>query len=544
VLAISSRGWGRGAGGHRSTVLALCATVLGAAIVALACGNGAYERQPADSPVVRIGAPTRITGVDPRLGWDYYHAQPVSFVFEGLTHVGEDGAIVPCLAREWRTSPDGRTYRFILRSGARFHDGTPFRAADVVRAWTAALGTAEGELAHPWMLDPIDGAGEFSSGMAAGVSGLSAPDDTILIVRLREPLAFFPTLLSLPQSFIPAAASDSSHPIGTGPWRWVSGGAGGPEVRLARNEAHWDRPPLLDSLIYRYVPDSLVARAFHVGWVDMASELPAPLRLEWSARGDIGFVESDALNATRLIINLREPVFHDARIRHALNHAIAAARLATTTGAGAAVRAAGAIPPSLPGATPDRAPYAFDPPQARRLLRESGYPPDRPFRLWVPGPGLRDYPAEIGALLRDYLEAVGLTVELTVQSRGIEEAMAERRTDAILSVWVGDYPDGDAFLYPLYHSKAAGNAGNEGFYENPALDRLIDASRREPDPTRRVALLRAADSLVFEDAPVVFLWFTRTTTAYSLRLDGWGPDPQISRFLRLHLAGTPPPEPH
>jgi ABC-type oligopeptide transport system substrate-binding subunit len=122
--------------------------------------------------------------------------------------------------------------------------------------------------------------------------------------------------------------------------------------------------------------------------------------------------------------------------------------------------------------------------------------------------------------------------------------MAERRTDAILSVWVGDYPDGDAFLYPLYHSKAAGNAGNEGFYENPALDRLIDASRREPDPTRRVALLRAADSLVFEDAPVVFLWFTRTTTAYSLRLDGWGPDPQISRFLRLHLAGTPPPEPH
>jgi ABC-type transport system substrate-binding protein len=108
---------------------------------------------------------------------------------------------------------------------------------------------------------------------------------------------------------------------------------------------------------------------------------------------------------------------------------------------------------------------------------------------------------------------------------------------------VGDYPDGDAFLYPLYHSNAAGNAGNEGFYENPALDRLIDASRRENDPDRRAALLGAADSLIFAEAPVVFLWFTRTTTAYSLRLAGWSRDPQRSRFRELRLAGTPEREP-
>jgi ABC-type transport system substrate-binding protein len=303
--------------------------------------------------------------------------------------------------------------------------------------------------------------------------------------------------------------------------------------------AYWERPPVLDSLVYRYVPDSMIARAFAVGWVDMASELPAPLRLEWSVRSDIGFVESEALNATRLIINFREPVFHDVRIRRALNHAIATARLATTTGAANALRAAGAIPPSLAGSAPDRAPYAFDPPRARTLLREAGYPPDRPFRLWVPAPGLSDYPPEIGTLLRDYLEAVGLAVELTVQSRGLGDAMAQRRADAILSVWVGDYPDGDAFLYPLYHSAAAGNAGNEGFYQNPALDRLIDASRREASPARRAALLSAADSLVFAEAPVVFLWFTRTTTAYSLRLDGWNRDPQLSRFTGVRLAGTP-----
>jgi ABC-type oligopeptide transport system substrate-binding subunit len=116
--------------------------------------------------------------------------------------------------------------------------------------------------------------------------------------------------------------------------------------------------------------------------------------------------------------------------------------------------------------------------------------------------------------------------------------MAQREADAILSVWVGDYPDGDAFLYPLYHSAAAGGAGNEGFYENAVLDRLIDASRRETNPARRLSLLSEADSLIFDQAPVVFLWFTRTTTAYSLRLAGWNRDPQLSRLQELRLAET------
>jgi ABC-type transport system substrate-binding protein len=516
-------------------------TIVVLVLLAAACGGRTYERQARDAHVVRIGSPIRLTSIAPREGWDYYRAQVASYVFEGLTHVGDDGRVLPCLAREWRVSPNGREYRFHLRAGATFHDGSPFRAADVVRAWTDALREQEGALTHPWMLDPIEGAREFSAGVAPGVVGLSAPDDSTLLVRLHEPLAFFPTLLSLPQSFIPAAASDSSLPLGTGPWKWAGADSAGAEARLARYAAYWGETPLLDSLLYRYVPVAMVARAFGEGWVDMVSELPSPLRIEWSVLGDIGFVESDAMNATRLVINFREPAFHDLRVRRALNHAVAAARLATTTGAANAVRAAGAIPPSLAGATPDRAPYGFDPVLARRLLRESDYPAGRPIRLWVPGPGLSDYPPEIGHFLRDYLEAAGFTVDLRIQSEGLEEAMANRDADMILSVWVGDYADGDAFLYPLYHSNSAGSAGNEGYYENPALDRVIDASRREPDPARRVALLRTADSLVFEEAPAVFLWFTRTTTAYSLRLSGWGRDPQSSRFTRVRL-GTPEPE--
>jgi len=512
------------------------ATALLGVVLLTACGAGGFPTPPRDASVVRIAAPSRISAMTPSASWDYYTAQVTRLVFEGLTRIEENGELVPGLARSWSAARAGREFRYVLRTGVTFHDGTPFTAADVRRCWMAALRVDPDALSHPWMLDAIEGALEFSRGTRDDLPGLVVVDDTTLVVRLREPLAFFPTLTALPQTAISAEASGSARPLGTGPWRWVGSGGSESDIRFARNARYWGDPPHLDSLLHRFVPDSLADRAFAAGFVDMVSELPVVTRLEWSARSDVGFVESAAAALTRIVINMREPVFHDVRVRRALNHAIDATRLAQTTAAPTSVRAAGSIPPSLPGADPEREPYAFDPALARYLSRQGGYPADRPLRLWAPGPGLADYPPEIGQLVRSYLEGAGFKVELTTQRRGLEQALRDRKADLVISVWVGDYPDGDAYLYPLYHSTVAGSAGNDGAYANPAVDRLIDASRSALDPARRAALLRAADSLVFVDAPAVPLWFTHSATAYSLRLAGWGRDPQGSRFTTLRLA--------
>jgi peptide/nickel transport system substrate-binding protein len=529
----------RAAGRHRASTAArrlAAATLLG--LAAGACGETRFPTPPQDAPVVRVSSPAPVPRIAPEQGWSYYDAQVGGYIFEGLTRVNQEGVLVPALAQAWTTSPDGRTYRFALRSGIRFHDGTAFGAPQVVRAWSALLRLPSESLTHPWMLDGIEGAAAFSDGQTRAVRGLEVIDDTTLVVRLAAPLAFFPTLLSHPQTAVAAAASTDASPIGTGPWRFASRDS--TEIRLVRNDGYWDTPPVLDSLIHRYVPDSLMAQAFNAGWVDLASEVPAPVLMEWRTRSDIGFVESEAETVTRLVINMREPAFADVRVRRALNHAVNAQLLARATAAASVVRAAGAIPPSLPGADLDREPYAFDPALARTLLEAGGYPEDRPLRLRVPSPGLSDFPAESGALLRDYFEAIGLKVELTVGSSGIENALLDRTADLVMTVWVGDYPDGDAFLYPLYHSDLAGSAGNEGAYRNPEADRLMDASRRELDPTRRAELLRAADRVIFDDAPAVFLWFTRTATVYSLRLSGWGRDPMLSRLTTLRLAVVTP----
>jgi ABC-type oligopeptide transport system substrate-binding subunit len=77
----------------------------------------------------------------------------------------------------------------------------------------------------------------------------------------------------------------------------------------------------------------------------------------------------------------------------------------------------------------------------------------------------------------------------------------------ILKDWYADYPDAENFLYPLLHGANKGVGGNVSFYGNPEFDRLVSASRREQDAGRRAAMYRQADSIAYQDAPMIYLYF-------------------------------------
>jgi peptide/nickel transport system substrate-binding protein/oligopeptide transport system substrate-binding protein len=77
----------------------------------------------------------------------------------------------------------------------------------------------------------------------------------------------------------------------------------------------------------------------------------------------------------------------------------------------------------------------------------------------------------------------------------------------ILKDWYADYPDGENFLYPLLHGVNKGVGGNVSFYQNPQFDTLVSRARREQDATKRAALYRQADSLAYQDAPMLYLYF-------------------------------------
>src|SRR5262245_57318574 len=159
----------------------------------VACRGG--ESAPQRSSLIDSRDTYDPRSLDPALSTDVPTGRAVSYLFDGLTQFTPDARLEPGLAKSWDVSSDGLTYTFHLRSGVQFHDGSPLTSRNVVRSFARVLDPAV-RGGRGWPLYPIRGAREYADGKADAISGLSAPNDTTVIVKLVEPLAIFPKLLA------------------------------------------------------------------------------------------------------------------------------------------------------------------------------------------------------------------------------------------------------------------------------------------------------------------------------------------------------------
>lgn len=520
----------------RRRARALAALVTCGLASALACGPRApFPEEPADSPTIRVALRQRAFAMSTRDGAEFAGAQVAVLLFDGLLGVDESGHLVPGLARHWTVSADGRHYRFDLRPGVRFHDGTPFRAADVVRAWTEALRRPRDSRTRPWMLDGIRGATRVTDGRDTTVAGLRVVDDTTLDVELVRPNAAFLAMISLPQAAIEAATSAEQHPVGTGPWRWVRGQPADGEIWFARNPAHWDTPRL-DSVVLRVVPDSLLGAAFEAHWVDIAFQMSVSARAQLAHAPQVGFVESEPAAVVRLELSGDEPALADVRVRRALAQAIDIPRLVRDVAQREGVAARGPVPPTLlpPGDAPPLRP--FDAAEAHRALVAAGFPFDRPLHLAGAATDTPEYSRRLLPLLADYLRAAGVKVEMRALTTPEFLAWGGGPDDDILlSVWYPDYADADTYLF-RYHSGTSLNGGQTHPPADTLTDRLLDAIEAATDTAERRGLVAQANARIYDQTPDIFLWFHRLLVAYALRLSGWTASPYPVRLTRVSLA--------
>src|SRR5687768_10978321 len=190
-------------------------------VAAMACTGG--ESSPARQTLIDSRDTYDPRSLDPALSTDVPTGRAVGYVFDGLVRFTPDAQVVPGLARSWDVSPDGMTYTFHLRSGVKFHDGRPFVARNVVNSFRRVLDPAS-RGGRGWPLYPIAGARDYAEGKGRALAGLTAPNDSTVIIRLTEPLAIFPKLLAMPVAAIVPDSVPSNfgeHPVGTGPWKFV-----------------------------------------------------------------------------------------------------------------------------------------------------------------------------------------------------------------------------------------------------------------------------------------------------------------------------------
>jgi peptide/nickel transport system substrate-binding protein/oligopeptide transport system substrate-binding protein len=462
--------------------------------------------------------------LDPALSTDVPTGRAVAYIFDGLTRFTPDARVEPALAERWDVSPDGLRYTFHLRRGVTFTDGSPFNARTVIAAWQRALDPAtKGGRAEP--LQPIRGAAEFAAGSARAISGLSAPNDSTLVVQLREPLGIFPKLLAMPVAAITPenpAANFSQQPIGTGPWKLVEW-KHDDYLLFAKNDSYWGGPPKADSLRARIIAEPSTAVAeFESGNVDVLL-VPAGETGQWEenpSRRDM-LKSVPALQLVYVGINVNRGPLRDQRVRQALNYAIDREQVLQSLASGRGRLAAGVIPPSLGGADTERAAYPYDTIRAKQLLEQAGFANGLDLELWV---GSNPVYGRIAETMQAYLQKVGVRVKIVQrESAAAREAARNGQVDLILKDWYADYPDAENFLFPLLHGANTGVGGNVSFFRDPNFDRIVSLARREPDEARRDALYRQADSVAFVQAPMIFMFFYNELYAVQPWINGFEP---------------------
>lgn len=493
-----------------------------------ACG-GTHRPEPADSRTLTLAVAGRMKGYALSLTRSYYEGYFATLVFEGLTRLDDAGRPKPSLATRWEVSPDRRTYRFTLRRAVRFHDGTTFGAADVVRAWESILGEQRITARHPWALDPIEGADAVSAGTRRHLSGVRVIDDSTLEVRLTRPLQQFPRLIADPQAFVGAATSDNVRPVGTGPWRWLAGRATADTIHLARNDDYWGRRPRMDSVEIRVVPDSHLVRAFTGGEVDCTADMTRESRTALAARTDIRLTRAGPMGLVRIVFNLDNPSLQDVRFRRALGMALDRRRLSKEAASGSVITANGPLPPGVLGADPTRPVMPYDPEQARSLLAERGIVVPDSLSLKLPDDETPEFSPDFSSLLESYWGAVGLRIH---QWSGHDRGMA----DIMVRVSYPEGADPDDYLYSRFHSSVAGMAGNKGGFEDTLVDRWLDEGRAVSDTVARARLMRMASARIDSLAPDLFLWFTPIVTASSTRINSCLAGMPTSTFADVDLV--------
>src|SRR5213594_1491043 len=459
--------------------------------------------------------------LDPALSTDVPTGEMVTLAYDGLTQFDADGHLLPALADRWTASPDGKRYVFHVRPGVRFHDGTSLTAAAVRASLLRVLSPAT-KGGRPWPLYPIAGAEAYAAGRAADVSGITVLGDSSIAFTLTEPLAIFPKFLAMPVASVvpaPPPGDPTQGPVGTGPWRFVAW-EHDDYLRFARNPSYWGGAPRAESLTVRIVPEPLTRAAeFLAGRLSVA-EIPFGETMKWEHEHTDWLHRKAALRVVYVALNNRRGPLHDQDVRRAINHAVNIPQILSTVWNSRGMAAAGSIPPALGGSDPTRQPYAYDTTEARRLLRVAGYPDGFAVQLWRSGTNVEL--GRVAQALQAQLSAVGIRVEIASRdASSMREAARKGETDMALLDWWADYPDGDNFLYPLFHSASFGPGGNVSFYSDPVTDSLILTARRTVDQQAREALYRRIETRVYRAAPWIYLWFPIDLWAAQPSLDGW-----------------------
>jgi ABC-type transport system substrate-binding protein len=478
------------------------AVVLGALMLLLLVLPGVPLTRAADAPLRYLGGPAK--SLDPAFISDASDVQLMLQLYAGLSRLDENGEAYPSLARDWDISDDGRTYTFHLRDGLTFSDGSPLRAADVRRSWLRLLDPAT-HASAPDVLSIITGARERLAGGPADGVGVSAPDDSTLVVQLRQPAGYFPSIVATPATFVVPPAADASADwqsatafVGSGPYRLD--GRDGDDLVLRANDRYVAGPPPIAEVRWVAKVDDDPVTAFSKELLDLAPVSSADAGwLAYDPQLGRRLHQSAALSVQYLGFDTTRPPFDDARVRRAFSLALDRPRLVQLSLGTAALPAGSIVPPALQpeGSALRQPPPPADVAEAQRLLAEAGYADRSKLgTITVNASALDVEPA-----VASWRSQLGVVVNVETMSFEDYLPALEQHPPQVFTInWIADYPSPHALYSLLLASDAASNYGH---WADARFDELLDAAGAAESEAAQATAYAAVEERADDQAPLI-----------------------------------------
>ncbi|SFI87194.1 peptide ABC transporter substrate-binding protein [Thermoflavimicrobium dichotomicum] len=447
------------------------------------------------------------TQLDPAKFAEINGGNVLNSVQEGLMRIGKDNRPVLGVAEKYEITEDGKVYTFYIRKDAKWSDGKPVTAHDFEYAWKRML-DPEMKAQMAYALHTIKNAREYNLGqVTADQVGIQALDDKTLKVELEKRDSHFLSVVAMP-NFVPLRkdivekfneqyAVNSTSMVYNGPFVMESFTPS--KIILKKNPTYWDRGSVsLNQVTIHIMKDTAKEiDLYNSGKLDIA-------RLQNFNDAYINspeYVHAETARLNYLIMNHKKEFFRNENIRFALTLAIDRQAIVKFIKDGS-TPAGALVPPSIVvdgksfRSIAKKDLVTFNRKKAQEYLRKglAELNLDKPPKLVLLSPDDERRGAAL-EIKRQLKENLGLEVLIDTPAPDARKVLKKnKKFDLLFEGWTADYNDPSSFIN-IWHSTSE---MNEGGFNSPMLDRIIDSSLNQTDETRKMKDWMKAEQLIVQ----------------------------------------------
>ncbi|HIW37601.1 MAG TPA: glutathione ABC transporter substrate-binding protein [Candidatus Jeotgalicoccus stercoravium] len=502
-----------------------------------------------------VSYPSDAGSLDPAGVNDMASDQRRQVIYEGLISLDDNLEPKALLAEDFK-QVDDTTWHFTLKEGVKFHDGSSL-TADAVKASIDRIKDPAMASSRAYIFDMIDEVNviddytveiktgdtfapllSYLSHDGAGIISKQVIDEDYqnalneaeIDMSLEE---FYALREEGGEKYTDIAKKVSEYtgtivekkPTGTGYMKFQSRSPG-EKVVVERFDEYWDGPVNLDTVTFKIVTEdasriaelesgqSQLIQGFDVGQVERLESNP-----------NINVLPVYNISTEFVGMNTQKGPLKDKRVRQAIGHLIDKDSIMEGIYLNMGRTMKGAIQEEVLGYDENLEDLEYNPSKAKTLLKEAGYEDGFDLKLLT-----NDVPdrVDIAVYLQEELKTVDINIEIEQLEWGTYlEAVSSGEQDLFILGWPNTVGDPDQGLWPILHSSMLGNGGNRFFFENEAVDQLLEEGRRELDSNKRAEIYQEINEILVEEQPAVFVKQAEypnamTANVHGLEIDQFG----------------------